>query len=69
MAADSLPPSPMQTEQSSSTKFDIDQVNYSLYLVTDSTDAILKGRHLPTVVKEAIEGGQLSIGLRRIRSN
>jgi hypothetical protein len=33
------------------------EADYSLYLVTDSTDAILKGRHLPTIVKEAIEGG------------
>lgn len=32
-------------------------IDYSLYLVTDSTDAILKGRHLPTIVKGAIEGG------------
>ena len=33
------------------------EADYKLYLVTDSTDAILKGRHLPTVVKEAIDGG------------
>lgn len=34
-----------------------EDVEYSLYLVTDSTPAILKGGHLPTVVKDAIEGG------------
>lgn len=33
------------------------QVDYSLYLVTDSTPAILKGRDLIEVVKEALEGG------------
>ena len=33
------------------------KIDFSLYLVTDSTAPILRGRHLPTVVKEAIEGG------------
>lgn len=32
-------------------------VDYSLYLVTDSTKAILGERHLPSIVKAAIEGG------------
>ncbi|KAI9782329.1 MAG: hypothetical protein M1835_004061 [Candelina submexicana] len=32
-------------------------VSYALYLVTDSTEAILKGRDLVKVVKAAIEGG------------
>ncbi|KAF2434439.1 TMP-TENI-domain-containing protein [Tothia fuscella] len=32
-------------------------VDYSLYLVTDSTKAILKDGHLPSIVKAAIEGG------------
>ena len=33
-------------------------LNLSLYLVTDSTPAILKGRDLCTVVEEALKGGQ-----------
>jgi thiamine-phosphate diphosphorylase/hydroxyethylthiazole kinase len=32
-------------------------VDLSLYLVTDSTPAILKGRDLCTVVEEALKGG------------
>jgi len=32
-------------------------VNLSLYLVTDSTPAILKGRDLCHVVEEALKGG------------
>jgi thiamine monophosphate synthase len=32
-------------------------VDLSLYLVTDSTPAILKGRDLCTVVEEACKGG------------
>ena len=35
-------------------------VDYSLYLVTDSTDAILGTRDLVTVVSEAIEGGDVA---------
>lgn len=31
--------------------------NYSLYLVTDSTAAILGGRDLATVVESAVKGG------------
>ena len=31
--------------------------DYSLYLVTDSTEAVLGDKHLPTVVESAIEGG------------
>jgi len=33
-------------------------VDYSLYLVTDSTEAILRGRSLVSVVKAALEGGE-----------
>jgi hypothetical protein len=33
-------------------------VDLSLYLVTDSTPAILKGRDLCTVVEQAIQGGK-----------
>jgi len=36
------------------------KVDYSLYLVTDETGPILKGRDLSVVVREAIEGGGLS---------
>jgi len=32
-------------------------VNYSLYLVTDSTAVVLGSKDLPTVVESAIEGG------------
>ena len=32
-------------------------VDYSLYLVTDSTKNVLGGKDLATVVREAIEGG------------
>jgi thiamine-phosphate diphosphorylase/hydroxyethylthiazole kinase len=39
-------------------------LNLSLYLVTDSTPAILKGRDLCTVVEEALKGGQ-SLALLR----
>ena len=35
-------------------------VDYCLYLVTDSTDAILHGRDLCDVVKEALLGGKSS---------
>ena len=34
-------------------------VDYSLYLVTDSTPAILGGKDLVSVVKDAIAGGRL----------
>lgn len=34
------------------------KVDYSLYLVTDSTPAILAGKDLVCVVKEAVEGGK-----------
>ena len=33
-------------------------LDLSLYLVTDSTEAILKGRDLCTVVEEALKGGK-----------
>jgi hypothetical protein len=31
--------------------------DYGLYFVTDSTDALLRGRELANVVQKAIEGG------------
>lgn len=40
------------------------QPDYTLYLVTDSTPAILKGKHLPTVVKQAIAGGATIVQYR-----
>ena len=33
-------------------------VDYSLYLVTDSSEALLQGRDLPLIVKQAIDGGK-----------
>lgn len=38
-------------------------INLSLYLVTDSTPAILKGRDLCTVVEEALKGGMIALFL------
>lgn len=35
-------------------------VDLSVYLVTDSTPAILKGRDICAVVEEALKGGQQS---------
>jgi len=35
-------------------------VNLSLYLVTDSTPAILKGRDLCNVVEESLKGGEFN---------
>jgi len=35
------------------------KVNYSLYLVTDNTTAILGDRDLCWVVEEAVKGGEL----------
>ena len=32
-------------------------VDYSVYLVTDNTPAILRGRDLVAIVKAAVEGG------------
>ena len=32
-------------------------LDFSLYLVTDSTDTILGGKDLVTVVDQAVEGG------------
>ncbi|KAL1988482.1 hypothetical protein VTN96DRAFT_9537 [Rasamsonia emersonii] len=43
-------------------------INLSLYLVTDSTPAILKGRDLCTVVEEALKGG-VSIVQYRDKTN
>lgn len=40
-----------------STAFIKMKVDYTLYMVTDSTKAILADRDLVTVVKEACEGG------------
>ena len=39
------------------------QVDYSLYLVTDSTDAILGSRDLVDVVEQALQGGRLHFPL------
>jgi hypothetical protein len=39
------------------------QVDYSLYLVTDSTDAILGSRDLVDVVEKALQGGRLHFPL------
>ena len=36
-------------------------LDLSVYLVTDSTPAILKGRDLCAVVEEAVKGGELFI--------
>ena len=38
-------------------------VDYSLYLVTDSTEAILGDRDLVTVVRAALEGGGMLLCL------
>lgn len=40
------------------------EVDYSLYLVTDSTPAILQGRDLGDIVKQAIHGGVRVVQLR-----
>jgi thiamine-phosphate diphosphorylase/hydroxyethylthiazole kinase len=40
------------------------KVDYSLYLVTDSTEPILKGGNLPEIVQAAIQGGVLGNLLR-----
>lgn len=37
----------------------INQVDYSLYLVTDSTEPILGSRDLSEVVEQALQGGRL----------
>ena len=37
------------------------QIDYSLYLVTDSTEAILGSRDLLDVVEQALPGGLLSV--------
>ena len=36
-------------------------IDYSLYLVTDSTNKILGQKDLVKVVEEALEGGKLSV--------
>ena len=40
--------------------FNIMKGDYSLYLVTDSTEAILGAKDLVDVVREAVEGGEES---------
>jgi thiamine monophosphate synthase len=40
-------------------------LDLSVYLVTDSTPVILKGRDLCTVVEEALKGGQSMSRLSR----
>ena len=44
-------------------------VNYSLYLVTDSTATILGSKHLPSVVEAAIEGGVTIVQYRDKKSD
>ena len=44
-------------------------VNYSLYLVTDSTATILGNKHLPSVVEAAIEGGVTIVQYRDKKSD
>lgn len=44
-------------------------MDYSLYLVTDSTPAILGGRDLVEVVEEALEGGVTIVQYRDKRSD
>ena len=44
-------------------------VNYSLYLVTDSTAPILGNKHLPSVVEAAIEGGVTIVQYRDKKSD
>ncbi|MCJ1449626.1 MAG: hypothetical protein MMC23_010148 [Stictis urceolatum] len=39
-------------------------VDYSLYLVTDSSEALLQGRDLPLIVKQAIDGGVTIVQFR-----
>lgn len=41
------------------------KVNYSLYLVTDNTNAILGDRDLCWVVEEAVKGGGLVKHIKR----
>jgi len=43
--------------------------DYTLYLVTDSTPAILKGQDLPTVVEQAIRGGATIVQYRDKQSS
>ena len=40
-------------------------VDYSLYLVTDSTIAILGDKDLVSVVRAALEGGEITISVNR----
>ena len=44
-------------------------VNYSLYLVTDSSATILGNKHLPSVVEAAIEGGVTVVQYRDKKSD
>lgn len=41
-------------------------VDLSVYLVTDSTPAILKGRDLVWVVEEALKGGEIYFQATRV---
>ena len=49
--------------------FDYSDVNYSLYLVTDSTTSILGNKHLPSVVEAAIKGGVTIVQYRDKKSD
>jgi hypothetical protein len=44
-----------------STKMPLKNIDYSLYLVTDSTAAILGDKDLVSVVRDAIAGGMIAI--------
>ena len=44
------------------------EVDYSLYLVTDSTPAILGDKDLVAVVKAAVEGGTHTLAVRNMCS-
>ena len=46
----------LKQKQNLPTKNDM-AVDYSVYLVTDNTPAILRGRDLVAIVKAAVEGG------------
>lgn len=45
------------------------QADYSLYLVTDSTEAILGSRDLVEVVEQALLGGRLHFPLPSLRQD
>lgn len=44
------------------------EVDYSLYLVTDSTPAVLGNKDLVAVVKAAVEGGRFNLHIMPINT-